>query len=778
MKTEPAAAPAKGKGKKGAAPAPEAAPASKTSIIPKVEDANVALQGAEAARSAALAILDKTKAMRKSEDRRSEGVLLQCVHVGRKGGSSADAKKALETASSVLNEEARGARGKVLLAMQKVRSGITNGAAALADLTAAFETADPGGAADASAPAASKAGEEKDKKAGGPAGLRTAEAELVIDIGRTALELSSSLGDDESELEEDLGRLALRCSGRAMSAKDAQPSSAVKLDFLKCHLMVREFETRVAVSSSELLSGALKKEAGTKLAQHATLSATGAGGSRAGSRDGSEGQKVKRSAIEHLADHAALMASQPLLDKLSIKRLEALQLKQRVEALKLLERALLACQRLTENLEQEAKETGVFDRYDPGAVPLVTEGCILVWNIAMPLLQSHLRKHVHRALGLAAQFLAAVGSPLQQLRVRLHYELARCEIATDFLAKAAEHFSAARLCDYGLIDEAEAMPPPLSDDLMNDLVKELANASGILGAGTLDDGNAVQAWVGGRPDEGAADLDNDGVADANGSKASTKAIFADENERRRPLDAVVLPAEHKLNLKKSIYEEPEKADEKALLLVEQAKEVTSSQLQKTLLTQAAGLLQEAAEDAFATDYSDAPDRKSAPQSDTDAVLEFAVPSADGRLRGLQPSASNTSVSFGALAILLPVPTFLTMFLCCFVVRRPRRRAIRVQEATAVSTGRWCRRQSPARSYKRLFGAIFWSCRGPSHERCRWFTRQSSSCSIQYGIRRDTRPLSSYRSTHSILLGKHSSRWFSLRLMASWFLRLPTPRLVL
>ena len=104
--------PAKGKGKKGAPPPAAEAPTGPDAFsIPTVEEANIALQTAEATRSAALAILDKTKAMRKIEDRRAEGVLLQCVHIGRQGGSNADAKKALEMASSVLNEESRGSRG-------------------------------------------------------------------------------------------------------------------------------------------------------------------------------------------------------------------------------------------------------------------------------------------------------------------------------------------------------------------------------------------------------------------------------------------------------------------------------------------------------------------------------------------------------------------------------------------------------------------------------------------------------------------------------------------
>ena len=59
--------PAKGKGKKGAPPPAAEAPTGPDAFsIPTVEEANIALQTAEATRSAALAILDKTKAMRKT----------------------------------------------------------------------------------------------------------------------------------------------------------------------------------------------------------------------------------------------------------------------------------------------------------------------------------------------------------------------------------------------------------------------------------------------------------------------------------------------------------------------------------------------------------------------------------------------------------------------------------------------------------------------------------------------------------------------------------------
>lgn len=150
----------------------------------------------------------------------------------------------------------------------------------------------------------------------------------------------------------------------------------------------------------------------------------------------------------------------------------ALQLKQRVEALKLLERALLTCQRLDDEREKmkaqsnlnnnnqdengQGNESGAgvsqgvgvgsvvlqasniispVSKYEHGLMSLATEGCVLVWNIAKPLLRSNLRKHAHRAMGLAATYLANNHSPCQSLRACLHLELAKCEISTDFLAK-------------------------------------------------------------------------------------------------------------------------------------------------------------------------------------------------------------------------------------------------------------------------------------------------------------------------------------------------------
>lgn len=172
--------------------------------------------------------------------------------------------------------------------------------------------------------------------------------------------------------------------------------------------------------------------------------------------------------------------------------MQALQLKQRVEALKLLERALLTCQRLDDEREKmksqannnssskdshekESNGSGGLNmkessssnadpkktmnnntsmsetstqvqvqassiispvsKYEHSLMALATEGCVLVWNIAKPLLRSSLRKHAHRAMGLASAYLANNHSPLQSLRASLHLELAKCEMSTDFLAK-------------------------------------------------------------------------------------------------------------------------------------------------------------------------------------------------------------------------------------------------------------------------------------------------------------------------------------------------------
>ena len=106
QQVEPSGAIAKGKGKKGASQSTiDMDLKSETQKNPTMEEATITMQDAEVTRSSALAILDKTTAMRKIESRRQEGVLLQCIHIGRLGNSNADAKKAMEAASGVTDSE-------------------------------------------------------------------------------------------------------------------------------------------------------------------------------------------------------------------------------------------------------------------------------------------------------------------------------------------------------------------------------------------------------------------------------------------------------------------------------------------------------------------------------------------------------------------------------------------------------------------------------------------------------------------------------------------------
>ena len=81
---------------------------------------------------------------------------------------------------------------------------------------------------------------------------------------------------------------------------------------------------------------------------------------------------------------------------------------------------------------------------------LITDGCSLVWNIAKPLLQPALYHHATRSLQLAASALEDIGSPMHELRVCLHLELARAEAEAEFVKKAAEHVEKALALDVPL----------------------------------------------------------------------------------------------------------------------------------------------------------------------------------------------------------------------------------------------------------------------------------------------------------------------------------------
>jgi len=391
--------------------------------------------------------------------------------------------------------------------------------------------------------------------------------------------------------------------------------------------------------------------------------------------------------------------------QLSRPKVVALQLKQRVEALKVLERALLQCQRLDDASSANAKqmqaawqkqqalnlqERGIFpdlseaapgdDLFGPTTVPLATEGCCLVWALAKPLLQTQLRKHAHRALELAANYLATCDSPLQSLRSQLHYEVARCEIASDFLSKAAEHVALAKRADYGTLVAGEVQPPSLTADLLSELVSELATTAQV--ALSVNDSNDGHEELKDIPtaDQQKGMLNDVAEAKAGGLlKAGalptpvdvlqmTPEALADHVQRRK-LDASVLPLDLTLTLKKAIYEDPEGCEERALLVLEQAKEATNPALQSMLLGQAAALLiegQEVEEAAAATgggsvgggisvtsksmrsqsSGQEAGGSGASQEKDLEAVLVFASPEADGRIPPNDPSAAGDDGTAG------------------------------------------------------------------------------------------------------------------------------------
>ena len=62
----------------------------------------------------------------------------------------------------------------------------------------------------------------------------------------------------------------------------------------------------------------------------------------------------------------------------------------------MLDRALSTCRRL-------------------GDPQLLHEGCVLAWNTGLPLLEPHLRRHVHRTFSTAALCLEEMDSPMQQV---------------------------------------------------------------------------------------------------------------------------------------------------------------------------------------------------------------------------------------------------------------------------------------------------------------------------------------------------------------------------
>ena len=286
-----------------------------------------------------------------------------------------------------------------------------------------------------------------------------------------------------------------------LNAFDSQRGSAgeqnIRADFLRCQLMSRSLP-----DTHDGSGGASKKEGGA---------------SRRGGRKG--GRKSGRSQ-ENVFN--------PL--KIDKRRLQAMRVSRQVEAVKLLERALNAAKRSDD-------------------IDILHEGCVLTWNLGLPLLQPHLRRHIHRAFNIAAGALEDVDSQsLKELRAKIHFEIAKTEVASDFLQKATSHVNKALALDYGSVSQA------------------LANDPTLFGAVSGD------KKAGGKKSEAKEDAGSD------------------DPDLLRPLDRFLVPLQKTLGLKSSIYKEPDTLFEKVTIMVEQAKDANDPHLKGTLLKRVIGML--------------------------------------------------------------------------------------------------------------------------------------------------------------------------------------------
>eukprot|EP01045_Picozoa_sp_COSAG04_P003809 COSAG04_NODE_159_length_22103_cov_21.289389_4_plen_2414_part_00 len=184
----------------------------------------------------------------------------------------------------------------------------------------------------------------------------------------------------------------------------------------------------------------------------------------------------------------------------------------RLDALSQLERALQSAERLPDD-----------------ELTIVQEGCVMVWNVALPLLQPNLRVQpmVQRALFRACKVLDDRDAYLHELRVTMQLELARAAVDDDFISRAEACVDKALELNY---------------------------------------------------------IDRD----------------YEETGRDRPLDDRLVPLKQAFFLKTDIYNVPETNEERAVLLLENARDskgLQAAEAKKSFLTRACQLLEEMAEES-------------------------------------------------------------------------------------------------------------------------------------------------------------------------------------
>eukprot|EP01012_Entosiphon_sulcatum_P010699 TRINITY_DN1631_c0_g1_i2.p1 TRINITY_DN1631_c0_g1~~TRINITY_DN1631_c0_g1_i2.p1 ORF type:complete len:2354 (-),score=397.74 TRINITY_DN1631_c0_g1_i2:13-7074(-) len=89
-----------------------------------------------------------------------------------------------------------------------------------------------------------------------------------------------------------------------------------------------------------------------------------------------------------------------------------------------------------------------------GDAHLIQNGCILIWNLSLPLLQPTTRKQIRQPFVAALTALDRIASNLHRLKVQFQLEIAKCDVADDFFAKARSQIKDALAVDY-VADVAE-----------------------------------------------------------------------------------------------------------------------------------------------------------------------------------------------------------------------------------------------------------------------------------------------------------------------------------
>ena len=118
--------------------------------------------------------------------------------------------------------------------------------------------------------------------------------------------------------------------------------------------------------------------------------------------------------------------------KKSVFDLKRQELLNRLEALKIMDRTMVANKRLS----------------DPD---VTTEGCILIWNICKPLLTESNRSQVYKPLQVSSSFLEEIDSPLHEIRICIYLELAKYELQEGFIAKADANIEKAFMLDSSIL---------------------------------------------------------------------------------------------------------------------------------------------------------------------------------------------------------------------------------------------------------------------------------------------------------------------------------------